>query len=291
MGASTAAIIGGVAAGAGSMAGGLFGASGAEQAASTAASAQEYATNTQYKMFEEALNLQMPQIKQGQTAMGLQDYLLGIGKMPSGVDAGALKAGGYSEGSLLKPFTAEQMYQDPGYQFRLKTSEDSLKSAAAASGTYGSGTMAASLQNLAGNLASSEYGAAYGRYMEPFSLLGGMSGLGANASSQAASLSQATGGQMASTIMEGGQLQAGYENLAMNMLGRSVTGGSNLLAGGLANYAGVTGTQGLLGNLLSGMFGGQGSLTTLGNPDAYTLPGTTNTMPFTMPSAGSIFDY
>lgn len=290
------AAIGGIVAGIGSAAGGIMSGMGAQNAASTSASAQE-------QMLQTAIGLQWPQITSGYQALGLQDYMLGLGPKPGTLNSNMLTAssmtpvqqrtfastlpgvwqqivknGGqlswgalstpqqqelmnsmpavaeemmgvgsstsalgsqYGYGSLLQPFTAQQMYQDPGYQFRLQSSQNALQSAAAASGTYGSGTMAQALQQNAGNLASQEYGAAYQRYLEPFSLLGAVSGQGASAASGAAGLTGAAGSSIGNTLMQGGMASA-------QAMGQGINSGFSALQSGLNNYATNTNIQNLL---------------------------------------------
>jgi len=255
MGASAAVIGGGLAAGAGSAAGGIMGGKGASSSAQATAQASEYATNMQYQMFQEELGLEMPFISQGTKALSEQDWLMGVG----GQNAigkklqNQLTGQGYSYGALAKPFTQQQMFADPGYQFRLGASEDAIQSAAAAGGTYGSGTMATNLMNTAGNLASQEYSAAYGRYLQPYSMLGGLSGMGQNASSQAAGLEQATGQGMAQTTMQGAQQSALYNYLGAQQYGNALTGGLNFLGGGANNYLTGGASSGFLGQLLQGL--------------------------------------
>lgn len=264
----------------GSTISGVMGYEGATQAASTTAQATEYATNTQYQMYQEALGLQLPQLAQGYSALGMQDYMLGIGgsnevselntlidssnmsasqkadldkevkKMYTGA-ANSLANTGYSYGSLLKPFTQEQMYQDPGYQNRLNASLASTQAASAATGTYGSGAMATSLQNTAGNMASQEYANAYARYLEPYTLLSGLSNTGTAAASTASNLASSTGTGIASTTTSGASQQSLYESMALKSLGSGLSGGANTLGTGIGNL--------YSSNLWSSLFGSSGS--------------------------------
>lgn len=66
----------------------------------------------------------------------------------------------------FKPFSMADYQQDPGYQFRLKEGLKELQRGAAARGGAFSGNTLLGMQERAQNLASQEYGNAYGRYMQ-----------------------------------------------------------------------------------------------------------------------------
>lgn len=70
--------------------------------------------------------------------------------------------GNFSYGDFAMP-TAETMQQDPGYQFRLNQGMNALQNAAAAKGSLRTGGAFKALMGYGQDMASQEYGNAYGR--------------------------------------------------------------------------------------------------------------------------------
>lgn len=78
---------------------------------------------------------------------------------------------------------ADQLQNDPGYQFRMKSGQNALESSAAARGNLNSGATLKALQRYGQDFGSNEYQNAYGRLSQ-------LANMGMNASSQ---LSNAAG--------------------------------------------------------------------------------------------------
>lgn len=87
-------------------------------------------------------------------------------------------------GSWMEDFGANNLYDDPGYQFRINEANKALQRSAAAKGNLLSGGMLKELSDLNQNLASQEYGNAWNRYQtnrgNKFNMLSTVAGLGQN---------------------------------------------------------------------------------------------------------------
>jgi hypothetical protein len=242
------------------MVAGSSAASGYENAAQTSA-------NAQLQMFNEALGYEKPGLIGTQEALAQYLYSMGLpqptqttitsGEATSGpgswnfttspgtktTDLLPQPAGGFSGtyGQYMQPFNAEQMYGDPGYQFRLQQGLASLNAQGAASGQYGSGNLGIALQNYGQQAASQEYQSSYGRYVDTINRMAGLAG-------QSSQIAQGMGGQAVSTgAGMGNALMQGGTNYTNAMMGLTNQIGS--LGGNMMNY-------GMLSNLLSGQSGG-----------------------------------
>lgn len=87
----------------------------------------------------------------------------------------------------MQPFTAEDMYNDPGYAFRLDEANKQIHKSLAARGKYGPAAMREMGRYFQG-LASQEYGAAHDRnrqnYLDRLGALQNLSGAGQTATNQ-----------------------------------------------------------------------------------------------------------
>lgn len=126
-----------------------------------------------------------------------------IDGLNSAVDAAMVEQGTPEDyGSLLKTFGMDQFEADPGYQFRQDEANKQLERQMASQGItlggagYGEINPAAykAMQELNQGLASQEYGAARGRYIEDqlntFNMLMGAAGMGQGATSTMAGAGQ-----------------------------------------------------------------------------------------------------
>jgi hypothetical protein len=243
------------------MLGGSAAAGGYQAAAQTSA-------NAQLQMFNEALGYEKPGLMATQEALAQYLYSMGLSQptqtttTPGGATSGPgswnftttsggtkttnllpQPAGGFSGtyGQYMQPFNAEQMYADPGYQFRLQQGLASLNAQGAASGQYGSGNLGIALQNYGQQAASQEYQGSYGRYVDTINRMAGLAG-------QSSQIAQGMGGQAVSTgAGMGNALMQGGTNYTSAMMG--VTNQLGSLGGNMMNY-------GMLSNLLSGQSGG-----------------------------------
>lgn len=124
-------------------------------------------------------------------------------------------------GQLLKKFSMEDFEQDPGYQFRQDEANKALERQLAAQGVtlggagYGEINPQAyrGMQELNQGLASQEYGAARGRYIEDqlntFNMLMGAAGMGQNA----VGIQSGAGQNYATNV---GNLQTGLASAQLN---------------------------------------------------------------------------
>lgn len=114
-----------------------------ESAAGTSAAGARYAADIQKQMFEKQLALQEPWRQAG---VGALNQLIPL-------------AGAY------KPFTAANMYNEPGYQFRLSEGLKALDRQAAARGGLMSGSALKAAERYGQEYAGSEYQNAFNRYL------------------------------------------------------------------------------------------------------------------------------
>lgn len=136
-------------------------------------------------------------------------------------------------GSLSKDFSLADFAKDPGYGFRQAEGEKSLERGAAARGLSASTPGLKSLMRFNQDNASSEYGAAYGRFREQqsnkFNLLSYLAGTGQNAAAMTGQAGVNMASSAAQTMMAGGNAQAA------GAIG-SASSWNNAIQGGLGNY-------------------------------------------------------
>lgn len=166
-------------------------------------------------------------------------------------------------------FTAADMEQDPGYQFRLQQGYQGLERMAARGGERFSGKLGIGLQDYGQRMASQEFGAARGRSLQDYTL---RRQEGMQRMSQFANL--AGSGQQAA----GAQSQLGA-NYASSMAGLSQQAGQAQAAGylgmGAAAQGGIAGYQ--YQQNFDKYMGGQPGLASYSTPYQYT--GTTAASP------------
>ena len=191
----------------------LISSSASRRAASTAAGATERAAETsadvQRELFERSVELQEPWRKAGMEAL---NKLIPLA-------------------SQYTPFTANQMYADPGYQFRLSEGLKAMERGAAARGGLQSGAALKAAQRYGQEYAAGEYQNAFNRYqaerqaqLGPLQSLAGVGqttaqSLGTQASNLGANLGQTylTGGMGAGQARASGYL--GQANALTSALG------------------------------------------------------------------------
>jgi len=147
--ATSTAILGAAALGAGA---GLYGSS---QAARAQRSAANRATDTQREMFERQVELQEPFREAGLTAQNRLMTLLGL----EGGEAGAADFGRYARDFGMSDFQA-----DPGYGFRMSEGMKALERSSAARGGLLSGATLKGVQRFGQDMASQEYQNAFNRF-------------------------------------------------------------------------------------------------------------------------------
>ena len=141
---------------------GKTGAKAAEKAGQLQSDSSQYAADLSQKQFEQTRNDQMPWLEAGKGALGqLQDY---IGKNNNFDDRwGGRIESAYQNGQLTGGLDPSKFQTDPSYQFRKQQGMADIESSAAASGGLLSGAALKSLNRYNSDLASQEYGNAWGR--------------------------------------------------------------------------------------------------------------------------------
>lgn len=122
-----------------------------------------------------------------------------------------MKADG-SFGSLLKPFTGENLADDPGYQFRLGEGMKALDRSASARGGLYSGAQLRGLQRYGQEYASNEFTNAFNRddaqKKSVFNMLSGVSGTGQAATNQVTNQGMQTAGVIGNNLTNMGNARA-----------------------------------------------------------------------------------
>lgn len=136
-------------------------------------------------------------------------------------------------GSLMRDFSLQDFQKDPGYNFRLAEGEKALQRAATARGMTKSTPGLKSLMRFSSDLASQEYGAAFGRDQvnrgNKFNFLSSIAGMGQNAAAQTGAM-----GMNAATAA-GNAAIAGGQAAAAGAMG-SASAWNNAIQGGLSNF-------------------------------------------------------
>lgn len=240
---------------------GKTGAKAAKQAGQMQADSSKYAADLAQKQFEQTRQDQMPWLNAGKGALGqLQDY---IGKNNSFDDKwGGRIESAYQNGQLTGGLDPSKFQTDPSYQFRKQQGMDGIQSSAAAGGGLLSGAALKSLNRYNSDLASQEYGNAWGRdQAEKQNLYGVLSGNRAGDYNLFNNEDTRQYNQLANMAGVGQQTannlgQFGAQN-ALNQ-GNAAIAGANAQANGLIGAAGAK-TNGInnligLGLKAGGMF-------------------------------------
>lgn len=209
----------------GAIIGGAIQGNAATSAANTQAGAANNATATQLQMFDQTQANLKPFIGSGTNALSTLNSQLGIGAN------GAFNP----NAPLVKPFSATQYQQSPGYAWQMSQGIDAVQnSASAAGGIHGGNTLKA-LTTFGQGLANTDYQQAYQNYVQQqqqqYGMLNNLVGSGQNAAAGLGGISQQVGGQVGSNIIGAGNALAAGQIGAAN----ATTGGLNSLAqlGGL----------------------------------------------------------
>lgn len=193
------------------LASGAFGAQAAQKAATTQAEAQGQANQLLYSMYKEQQALQEPWRQAGLRALPQVEKIA----------------------SEYKPFTPSQMYEDPGYAFRLAEGQKALERSAAARGGLLSGATGKNLLRYGQEMGSQEYNAARNRYMQDYqNRLAAQQTLAGYGTGATSALTGAAG-------QYGAQAGAGLTNIGAAQAAGQV-GAANALTGALGtglNYA------------------------------------------------------
>lgn len=267
---------------AGTLAGSAISSRGASQAASTQAAAADRAGQLQAEAAIRAAELQQQTAREqiaSQERMFERQTELQEPWRQAGISALGQIQGGAAP--LPPAFTGQvNMLADPGYQFRLSEGMKALERQAAARGGLISGSALKAAQRFGQDLASQEYGAAYGRALteydaqrmratEEYNRLAGQAGIGQTATGaltgaagqMGANISNilgAAGAAGAAGIIGAGQAGAMGMTGAAQARASGYVGQANALAGGISNIGNLA-MQGYMLNRLLPSAAGAGS--------------------------------
>lgn len=225
--ATTAAILGASAIGAGASIYSANQASKAQQQGAQQSAAQQQA------MFDKQVELQAPFREGGLTAQNRLMTLLGLS--PGGGGAGtpgvSVDPNSPDFGKYARDFGMADFQADPGYAFRLEQGMKGLQQSAAARGGLLSGTTLKGITDYGQGAASQEYGNAYNRYqtnranqLNPLQSLMGAGQTSANTLTGAAGQLGQGLGQASAAV--GNARASGYMNTG-NALTNALSGGVN----------------------------------------------------------------
>lgn len=179
---------------------------------------------------------------------GYDAALQGYNSQPTGTPEGY--------GSLLKPFTGEDLTSEPGYQFGLSEGEKGIERRAMAGSGMNNGATMKALLKFNQDYGGTKYGEAFNRDAANknsiYGMLSGVSGTGANAAGQTAGL----GANAANAA-------GGYVTNAGDARAAGYVGGANAITGGVGNYLQYQNNQNMaewLKTLRQPTVGGQGRL-------------------------------
>jgi len=195
----------------------LIGASAAKGAAKTQSAAADRAAELQNEQFQQTRQDYAPWREAGVNALGVMQKT--AGNVP----------GAFS-------FTNQQMYQDPGYAFRLSEGQKALDRSAAARGGLISGSALKAAQRYGQDMGSQEYQNAYNRALtgyntdvsrenQLYNRQAALAGIGQTATNQTAQAGQ-NYANSAGNLITGGA--------AANAAGQ--VGVANAITGGLGTY-------------------------------------------------------
>jgi len=227
----TAALIGaGTSAVGGLFSAGASRAAGQQQAQASMMSAliqaqqAQAAREQQERMYRESVERMEPFRQGGVSATNRMLELYGIGGQPT--------AAGY--GSYAQPFGMGDFEADPGYAFRVQQGQQAIDRSAAARAGLQSGAALKEAARFGQEMGSQEYGNAYNRFLQQRELqlraLQGLASPGASMAAQTGQLGQATGANIANTMIGAGQAigqgleQAGQARASSYMGGASALG-------------------------------------------------------------------
>lgn len=207
----------------GSLASGLLGSNASKNAARAQGDAVKDTLQMEREHFDATRNDLAPYRDAGVPALQRLAFLTGTGGDP----------GQPGHGSLTKNFSLQDFAADPGYGFRQQQGEQSLNRAMTARGLSSSTTGLKSLMSFNQDLASQEYGAAFGRDQanksNQFNMLSYLAGTGQNASAMTGQIGANMTAGMSGSMLAGGAATAG------GIMG-SGSAINNSIQGGLGNY-------------------------------------------------------
>jgi hypothetical protein len=142
------------------------------RAARTQERAAQLASDTQLQMFNQSRTDQLPWMQAGGESLGMLMQGMRSGQFDQAYGGPRFQDAGFQDpGAATMDYTpqgfnfsaADMRQADPGYQFRMEEAQKALERGASARGGLLGGRQLRESMGLASNLASQEYGAAYGR--------------------------------------------------------------------------------------------------------------------------------
>jgi len=200
----------------GSVISGVMGSRAADKGAEAQIQGVRETIAAQRGMFDKQVELQEPFRQAGITSQNKLMELLGL----SG------NTGSQDYGTLARAFTGDDMYKDPGYNFRLDEGLKSLERGAAARGGLLGGNQMRGLTEYGQNYASGEYQNAFNRYQAEraarLSPLQSLMGAGQTAATTLGNAASNLGNQLGQSATDIGNIRAsGY------------IGGANAISGAI----------------------------------------------------------
>jgi hypothetical protein len=197
-------------------------------AAQNAANAQSAGTGTANaelaRQFDITNNNAEPYRRQGGLALDKLSMLLG------------LSGGGEGYGSLAKPFTGSDFWNDPGVKFGLEQGTNTLQNSAAARGQLYSGPTGRALERYGTDYAGTKFNEAFNRNLQTKQLLGnqlaGLSGTGQTAVGQVGTIGANTANQIGQNTIGAANVQAAAQLAS----GSAYGGAANQIGGRATNY-------------------------------------------------------
>jgi len=210
----------------GAIGGGLISANASSKAAKTAAGAADQSTQLQREMWQQGRADQAPWLEAGTNALNQMR-----GQTPT----------------PWKNFTMADYQADPGYSFRLTEGLDALDKSAAARGGLLSGRTLKGAQRYGQDLASQEYGAAYGRYNTNQTNALNREDMGYNRNAALAGVGQTVANNMA------GQGQTAATNIGngINAAGQATAAGQMGIGNSINNAIGTAASSYNQANILN----------------------------------------
>jgi hypothetical protein len=144
------------------------------------------------------------------------------------VDVGVGALPGLTE-AISEPFTAEQMMEDPGYQFRLEEGLKGVEASGAAKGMQLSGRTLKGIGRYAQDYASGEFGKAYERRQQGISNLMNLAIMGQSAAAGQSAAGGVMGGNVTAAMSTAGAAEAGMHSDIGNFQAAQAQSGWNTM--------------------------------------------------------------
>lgn len=196
--------------------GSVIGADATRSASNKAVDATDRATDEQRRQYDLYRQDQAPYRDIGYQSLDKLGELLGLSGDP--------KSDQY--GSLLTPFTGDDLANDPGYQFRLKQGQDLRENSAAARGGLFSGATGKAMEEYGQDFASNEFQNAWMRNKSEkdtlFNRYSGLAGTGQTATQSVGAAGQNFANQYGSNVIGGANAQAAAGMAQGNLFGGAI---------------------------------------------------------------------